>query len=108
MGVVKPPKRRCGTCGWWDSLSDPDDLAKTGWCLRQREVQGEVTGMSSADARDCVTSVRRLLRAAMRDLSVPRPDWGCAAATLDWAATLCMELARDCRREGGGDLDSAD
>lgn len=55
-----------------------------------------------------MTSVRGLLRAAMRDLSVPRPDWGRAARMLDWAATLCMELARDCRGEGGGDLDSAD
>ena len=64
--------------------------------------------MSSDDARGCVTTVRGLLRAAMRDLSVPRPDWGRAARMLDWAATLCMELARDCRMEGGGDLDSAD
>lgn len=64
--------------------------------------------MSSDDSRGRVASVRWLLRAAMRDLSVPRPDWGRAAMMLDWAATLCMELARDCRREGGGDLDSAD
>lgn len=55
--------------------------------------------MSSDDARGCVTSVRGLLRAAMRDLSVPRPDLGRAARMLDWAATLCMELARDCRGE---------
>lgn len=51
--------------------------------------------MDSRSARGCVTDVRDLLRAAMRDLSVPRPDWGCAARMLDWAATLCMELARD-------------
>ena len=55
--------------------------------------------MDSRSARVCVTDVRGLLRAAMRDLSVPRPDWGRAARMLDWAATLCMELARDCRRE---------
>lgn len=55
--------------------------------------------MDSRSARVCVTDVRGLLRAAMRALSRPRPDWGRAAVTLDWAATLCMELARDCRRE---------
>lgn len=57
--------------------------------------------MDSRSARVCVTDVRGFLRAAMRDLSVPRPDWGRAARMLDWAATLCMELARDCRMEGG-------
>lgn len=55
--------------------------------------------MTADDARGCVTDVRGLLRAAMRMLSRPSPDWGRAAATLDWAATLCMGLARDCRRE---------
>lgn len=55
--------------------------------------------MTANEARDCVTTVRSLLRAAMRALSRPSPDWGRAAVTLDWAATLCMELARDCRRE---------
>ena len=55
--------------------------------------------MDSRSARVCVTDVRGFLRAAMRALSVPRPDWGRAARMLDWAATLCMELARDCRRE---------
>lgn len=38
MGVVRPPKRRCGTCGWWESLSDPGELAKTGWCRRHPPV----------------------------------------------------------------------
>lgn len=65
------------------------------------EIQGEVVGVRRGDARGCVTDVRGLLRAAMRALSVPRPDWGHAAVMLDWAATLCMELARDCRREAG-------
>ena len=51
--------------------------------------------MSSDDARGCVTSVRGLLRAAMRDLSVPRPDWGRAARMLDWAATLLDVSGRD-------------
>lgn len=55
--------------------------------------------MDSRSARVCVTNVRGLLRAAMRVLSRPSPDWGSAALTLAWAATLCMELARDCRRE---------
>lgn len=54
--------------------------------------------MTADDARGCVTDVRGLLTAAMRVLSRPRPDWGHAAVTLDWVATLCMELARDCRR----------
>lgn len=64
--------------------------------------------MESSEAREAVTEARGALDRAMRDLSVPRPDWGRAARMLDWAATLCMELARYCRREGGGDLDSAD
>ncbi|WP_317415110.1 hypothetical protein [Thermophilibacter provencensis] len=55
--------------------------------------------MTADDARKCVTTVRGLLREVMRTLSRPRPDWGHAAVMLDWAATLCMELARDCRRE---------
>lgn len=55
--------------------------------------------MTADEARDRVTEARRLLNRAMRALSRPSPDWGRAAATLDWAATLCMELARDCRRE---------
>ncbi len=55
--------------------------------------------MTADDARGCVTDVRGLLRAAMRVLSAPRPDWGRAAAMLDWASTLCMELTRDCLRE---------
>lgn len=55
--------------------------------------------MDSRSARGCVTDLRGLLRAAMRALSRPIPDWGRAAVMLDWAATLCMELVRDCRRE---------
>lgn len=55
--------------------------------------------MTADDARDRVTEARRALDRAMRALSVPGPDWERAAVTLDWAATLCMELARDCRRE---------
>lgn len=57
--------------------------------------------MTTDEARGCVTTVRGLLREVMRTLSRPRPDWGHAAVMLDWAATLCMELARDCRREAG-------
>lgn len=54
--------------------------------------------MTADDACKCVTTVRGLLREVMRAFSRPRPDWERAAATLDWAVTLCMELARDCRR----------
>lgn len=57
--------------------------------------------MTADDARRCVTTIRGLLREVMRTLSRPRPDWGHAARMLCWAATLCMELTRDCRREAG-------
>lgn len=55
--------------------------------------------MTAAEARDRAGVIRGRLRKAVRALSVPGPDWERAAVTLDWAATLCMELARDCRRE---------
>lgn len=55
--------------------------------------------MTADEARDRVTETRGSLDRARRALSVPGPDWERAAVTLDWAATLCMELARDCRRE---------
>ena len=64
--------------------------------------------MDSRSARDCVTAaeardrasvIRGRLREAMRSLSVPWPDWEMARESLDWAATLAMELARDCMRE---------
>ena len=35
----------------------------------------------------------------MRNVSVPTPDWGAASEALRWAATIAMELARDCERE---------
>lgn len=35
----------------------------------------------------------------MRHVSVPTPDWGAARDALMWAATIAMELARDCERE---------
>ena len=57
--------------------------------------------MTTDEARRIAASVRVLLREAIRALSVPRPDWWRAANVFDWAATLCMELARDCRRESG-------
>lgn len=57
--------------------------------------------MTADDARGCVTTIRGLLCEAMRTLSRPRPDWRHAAVMLSWAATLCMELTRDCRREAG-------
>lgn len=55
--------------------------------------------MTAEEARDRVTAARRSLDRAMRALSVPGPDWEMARESLDWAATLAMELARDCRRE---------
>lgn len=55
--------------------------------------------MTDDDARDRVSEARGRLRDAVRAVSVPTPDWGAASEALRWAATLCMELARDCRRE---------
>ena len=55
--------------------------------------------MTAAEARDRAGVIRGRLRKAVRALSVPEPDWERARKSLDWAATLCMELARDCRRE---------
>ena len=55
--------------------------------------------MTAAEARDRAGVIRGRLREAVRALSVPGPDWEGARKSLDWAATLCMELARDCRRE---------
>lgn len=57
--------------------------------------------MTADEARRIAASVRALLREAIRALSVPRPDWWRAAKAFAWAATLCMELVRDCRREAG-------
>ena len=57
--------------------------------------------MTADEARRVAASVRALLREAIRALSVPRPDWWRAAKAFAWAATLCMELTRDCRREAG-------
>ena len=61
--------------------------------------------MTADDARDRVTEARARLRDAMRAVSVPTPDWGAASEALRWAATLCMELARDCERESERDGD---
>ena len=47
----------------------------------------------------CCSPESRSLREAMRHVSVPAPDWGAASEALRWAATLCMELARDCEIE---------
>ena len=55
--------------------------------------------MTADDARDRVSEARRRLRDAMRAVSVPTPDWGAAGKALRWAATIAMELARDCERE---------
>ena len=55
--------------------------------------------MTADETRDRVDEARRRLREAMRHVSVPVPDWGAASEALRWAATLCMELARDCEIE---------
>ena len=56
--------------------------------------------MTADEARDRAGVIRGRLAGAMRNVSVPMPDWGAASDALRWAATLCMELARDCEREG--------
>lgn len=61
--------------------------------------------MTADDARDRVTAARGRMREAMRHVSVPTPDWGAAGKALRWAATIAMELARDCERERGRDGD---
>lgn len=38
MDVVKPPKRRCGTCGFWDPLSEPGERKSSGQCFRHPPV----------------------------------------------------------------------
>lgn len=55
--------------------------------------------MTADDARDRVGEARRRLRDAVRAVSVPAPDWGAAREALRWAATIAMELARDCEIE---------
>ena len=55
--------------------------------------------MTADDARDRVGGARARLRDAVRAVSVPTPDWGAARDALMWAATIAMELARDCERE---------
>lgn len=61
--------------------------------------------MTAGEARDRVGGARARLRDAMRNTSVPAPDWGAASEALRWAATIAMELARDCEieRERHGD-----
>ena len=61
--------------------------------------------MTPDDARVRVTAARGRLRDAMRAVSVPTPDWGAARDALRWAATIAMELARDCEREEERDGD---
>ena len=55
--------------------------------------------MTADEARERAGVIRGRLRDAVRAVSVPTPDWGAASDALRWAATLCMELARDCERE---------
>ena len=55
--------------------------------------------MTAGEARDRVGGARARLREAVRAVSVPTPDWGAASEALRWAATIAMELARDCERE---------
>ena len=55
--------------------------------------------MTADEARDRVVKIRGELDRAVRALSVPVTDWAGAEDALGWAATLAMELARDCRFE---------
>ena len=55
--------------------------------------------MTADEARERAGVIRGRLRDAMRAVSVPTPDWGAASDALRWAATIAMELARDCERE---------
>ena len=55
--------------------------------------------MTAGEARDRAGVIRGRLREAVRAVSVPSPDWGAAGEALRWAATIAMELARDCERE---------
>ncbi len=61
--------------------------------------------MTADEARGRVDEARRRLRDAVRHVSVPTPDWGAASEALRWAATIAMELARDCEREKERDGD---
>lgn len=61
--------------------------------------------MTPDDARVRVTAARGRLRDAMRAVSVPAPDWGAARDALMWAATIAIELARDCETEERRDGD---
>ena len=55
--------------------------------------------MTADEARERAGVIRGRLRDAVRAVSVPTPDWGAAGEALRWAATIAMELARDCERE---------
>ena len=55
--------------------------------------------MTADEARGRAGVIRGRVREAVRALSVPDTDWEGARVSLDWAATLAMELARDCMRE---------
>ena len=55
--------------------------------------------MTADEARERAGVIRGRLRDAVRAVSVPDPDWGAAGEALRWAATIAMELARDCERE---------
>ena len=61
--------------------------------------------MTAGEARDRAGVIRGRLREAVRALSVPGTDWERAVVSLDWAATIAMELARDCERESERDGD---
>ena len=61
--------------------------------------------MTAGEARDRAGVIRGRLREAVRALSVPGTDWERACVSLMWAATLAMELARDCKAERRRDAD---
>lgn len=38
MGIVRPPERRCETCGFWNSLSELGERESIGQCFRHPPV----------------------------------------------------------------------
>ena len=57
-------------------------------------------GLTAADARGRVSAIREGLSSAMRDVSVPSPDWRRAARSLLDAARAANDLALRCLDEG--------
>ena len=56
--------------------------------------------MTADEVRTTVTDARQALSEAMRALSVPEPDWECAASALRRAEDICGLLRVLCIVEG--------